>query len=201
MNITSLKNADSRDQQWIGVNTEYLTDLPYTTTVNNQPTITQAPAAVVAYTAPADKESLKAGDVSFAFSPKLLEICNKLFTEAQVACSGLKKRESCSIDQRFAQRVAEEANPGGLLDFVGAEVRALLPVVSAPDVAAIAGPALAASPLVGVLVTWMIYGKLQAWTLPSSYINAGAGEDDSKCPSDAPTGIDAVGPRLSKVHE
>jgi hypothetical protein len=77
----------------------------------------------------------------------------------------------------------------------------LLPVVSAPDVAAIAGPALAASPLVGIAVTWMIYGKLQAWELPSSYINPRAGEDDSKCPSDAPAGVDTVGPRPSKVQD
>jgi hypothetical protein len=40
------------------------------------------PAAVVAYTAPADKEGLKVGDA------KVLGIFNKLFAETEVAYSG-----------------------------------------------------------------------------------------------------------------
>jgi hypothetical protein len=161
--------------------------------VNNQPTVTIAPAAVVAATATASSKIIDAGDVSIALSPKLVDVFKKLFTEAQTACTGSKKRASCDINQKFAQRVAEEARPGGLLDFVTAVTRVMLPTVTAGDVAAIAGPALYASPLVGIAVTWTLFGKLQAYTIPSDAIAGGkGGEEDKGCPADAPKGIDAV---------
>ena len=69
-------------------------------------------------------------------------------------------------------------------------------MIAASDVASIAGPALLASPLVGIAVTWTLLGKLQAWTISSSSIGGGKGNgDDDKCPADAPTGVDAVSAR------
>jgi hypothetical protein len=104
-----------------------------------------------------------------------------------------KRRDSCDINQRSAQGVAEEARPGRILDFVTAGTRVLLPTVTAGDVAAIAGPALYASPLVGIAVTWTLYGKVRAYTVPSGSIAGGKrGEEDKGCPADAPKGIDAV---------
>jgi hypothetical protein len=155
--------------------------------------VTKAPAAVVAFTATASNENIKAGDVSFALSPKLLDIFDKLLSEAQTACTGRRKRASCDISQRFAQRVAEEARPGGTFDFVGAETRALLPTITAGDVAAIAGPAIYASPLVGIAVTWSLYDKISAFTVGAKNIaGSTGGKEDGSCPTDAPQGIDAV---------
>ncbi|KAF1846475.1 uncharacterized protein K460DRAFT_356147 [Cucurbitaria berberidis CBS 394.84] len=190
---TQWYQPDGSTTKWIGPNTEYLTDLPYTTTVNNQPTVTKAPAAVVAVTATASGQGVSAGDVSIAISPKLLNVLNRLFDEAQASCGGQRKRASCDINQRFAQRVAEEVNPGGAFDFVGPESRALLPSIAASDVSAIVGSAAAASPLVGLAVTWVLVGKLQAWTIGSaSVVPGGKGDDgDNKCPADAPRGVDA----------
>lgn len=89
--------------------------------------------------------------------------------------------------------MAEEARPGGAFDFIGAESRALLPVITASDVAAIAGPALYASPLVGIAATWVLVNKLQAWVLRPDSISGGeGGGDDKGCPADAPKGDNAV---------
>jgi hypothetical protein len=157
--------------------------------------VTKAPAAVVAVTATASGQGLETGDVSIALSPKLLDVLNKLFDEAKTACGGKKKRDSCDINQRFAQRVAEEVSPGGAFDFLGPESRALLPTIAASDVSAIAGTAAAASPLVGLAVTWVLVGKLQAWTVSSKSVAPGGkgDEGDGGCPADAPKGVDAVG--------
>lgn len=92
--------------------------LPYTTTIDNQPSVTSVPAAVVAVTATASGNDIAPGDVSIAFSPKLLDVLNKLASEAEAACGGRRKRQACDANQRFAQSIAEEARPGGLLDFV-----------------------------------------------------------------------------------
>jgi hypothetical protein len=157
--------------------------------------VTKAPAAVVAVTATASGQGLETGDVSIALSPKLLDVLERLFGEAQVACGGQKKRASCDINQRFAQRVTEEASPGGAFDFIGPESRALLPLITAGDVALIAGPAAVASPIVLIAVTWVLLGKPPAWTIGSASVapNGKGDEGDDTCPKDAPKGVDAVG--------
>ncbi|OAK99903.1 hypothetical protein IQ06DRAFT_305952 [Phaeosphaeriaceae sp. SRC1lsM3a] len=189
---TQWYQTEGSTTKWIGPNTEYLTDLPYTTTVNNQPTVTKAAAAIVAATATASSQGVEAGSVSVALSPKLIDIFNKLLGEAEAACGKNKRRATCNINERFAQRVAEEARPGGAFDFIGAESRALLPVITASDVAAIAGPALYASPLVGIAATWVLVNKLQAWVLRPDSISGGeGGGDDKGCPADAPKGDNA----------
>jgi hypothetical protein len=177
------------------VNTEYLTDMPYTTTVNNQPTVTKAPAAVVAVTATAAGQGLEAGDVSIALSPKFADILDRLFNEAQTACGGKKKRQTCDINERFAQRVAEETSSGGAFDFIGPESRALMPIIVAGDVTRIVGTVKKAGPIVAIGVTYILFKKLRAFTLsftsvaPAGTINEG----DGACPADAPKGVDAVG--------
>jgi hypothetical protein len=149
--------------------------------------VTNVPAAVLAVTATASGQGLETGDVSVALSPKLLDVLNKLLGEAEAACGGQKKRASCDINQRFAQRVAEEVNPGGAFDFIGPESRALLPVITAGDVSAIAGPAMLASPIVCVAVTWLLLGKLGAWTISSASVapSGNGNEGDNTCPKDA----------------
>ncbi|KAH7095928.1 hypothetical protein FB567DRAFT_587217 [Paraphoma chrysanthemicola] len=177
---------------WIGPNTEYLTDLPYTTTVNSQPTVTKAPAAIVAVTATANSPGINTGDVSIALSPKVIDVFNKLLSEAQAACGGGRKRASCDINQRFAQRVAEEAMPGGAFDFIGTESRASLPFITGSDFAFFIGQVKNVSPLLGIAVTWALVGKLQAWTVSSASVLGGKGNgEDDGCPADAPKGDDA----------
>ncbi|KAF1828489.1 hypothetical protein BDW02DRAFT_615419 [Decorospora gaudefroyi] len=181
---------------WIGVNTEYLTDLTVTTTVNGKPTHTTVPAAIVASTATASANGVAAGDVSVALSPKLLDVLGKLLSEAEAACGRSQKRQTCNVNENFALRVAEEASAGGALEFVDAGVETTLPVITAGTVSTILNNAGlgAALPLVGIAVTWRLLGKLQAFTLPAASMNKNTGgdEDQDRCPADAPKGDDAV---------
>lgn len=155
--------------------------------------MTKAPAAIVAATATASSQGVEAGRISVALSPKVLEAFNKLLNEAQAACGMRKRRQTCNINERFAQRVAEETRPGGVFDFIGAESRALLPTITGSDVAAIAGPALYVSPIVGFAASWVLLGKLQAWVISPNSITDGKGSgNDDGCPADAPKGDDAV---------
>lgn len=189
---TQWYQTDGGTTKWIGVNTEYLTDLPYTTTVDNQPSVTTAPAAIVVVTATASGNDIAPGDVSIAFSPKLLDVLNKLASEAEAACGGRRKRQACDANQRFAQSVAEEARPGGLLDFVDAEIQSMLPTVTASDVAAIMHTAKVTGSLISIVVAWKLLGKLQAWTLAgASLLSSGGNDDNDKCPADAPKGDNA----------
>lgn len=155
--------------------------------------MTKAPAAIVAATATASSQGIEAGRISIAISPKVSDIFKKLLGEAEAACGKKKRRSTCNINERFAQRVAEESRPGGLFDFIGTESRALLPTITGSDVAAIAGPALYVSPIVGFAASWVLLGKLQAWVLsPDSIAGGKGGEDDDSCPADAPKGDNAV---------
>lgn len=182
--------------QWIGVNTEYLTDLIVTTTVNGEPTHTTVLAAIVASTATASVNGVVPGDVSVALSPKLLDVLGKLLSEAEAACSQSQKRQTCNVNERFAQRVAEEARAGGALEFVDAGVETTLPVITAGTVSTIlnnAGVGVALL-LVGIAVTWNLLGKLLAFTLPAASMNKNTGgdKDQDQCPADALKGDDAV---------
>ncbi|KAF2687475.1 hypothetical protein K458DRAFT_401982 [Lentithecium fluviatile CBS 122367] len=177
--------------KWIGVNTEYLTDLPYTTTVDNQPSTTTIPAPIVAVTATASQAGTEPGDVSVAFSPKLLEVLNKLASEAEAACGAKRRRTSCDVNQRFAQSVAEQARPGGALDFIDAGIESMLPTVTAADVAAVMNAANVAGGLVGIAITWKLLGKLPAMTLSHASLHTNGSNDENKCSADAPTGDDA----------
>lgn len=96
------------------------------------------------------------------FSPKLLDVLNKLTSEAEAACGGHRKRQAYDANQRFAQSVTEDARPGGLLDFVDAEIQSMLPTITAGDVAAIMNGAKVGGALVSVAVAWKLLGKLQA---------------------------------------
>ena len=127
---------------------------------------------------------------------------NKLASEAEAACGGHRKRQACDANQRFAQSVAEEARPGGLLDFVDPKIQAMLPTITAGDVAAIVNSAKVGGALVSVAVAWKLLGKLQAWTLAgASLLNGGGNDDNDKCPADAPKGDHAVSPVRIEVHE
>jgi hypothetical protein len=181
------------------VNTEYLTEVPYTTTINNQPTVTKAPAAVVAVTATASGQGLEAGDVSIAISPKFADILDKLLAEAQSACGGKKKRQTCDINERFAQRVFEETSPGGAFDFIGAESRALMPIIVGGDVTKFVKSAKILTPIVSFAVGYVLFEKARAFTIASSSVlpPGTTYEGDGKCPADAPRGVDAVCPRTS----
>jgi hypothetical protein len=137
------------------------------------------------------------GDVSIALSPKLLDVLHWFLGEAEAACKAARKRQACNIDERFAQRVAQEARAGGALEFVGAGVQGTLPLITAGEVSTVlktAGGVVL--PIVGGAVTWKLLGKLQAFTLPASSVKGSGGtEDKDRCPADAPKGNDAVSSR------
>ena len=84
-----------------------------------------------------------------------------------------------------------------MLDFVDLEAQAMLPVVTAGDVAAILNGAKVGGGFVSVVVAWKLLGRLQAWTLSGASLLDGNGEQNQKdkCPADAPKGEDAVGSR------
>jgi hypothetical protein len=63
--------------QWIGEKTEYLTELPYMTTIDDKPTKKHKPAAIIASTATAAASDIAKGDVSVAPSPKVLDVLRK----------------------------------------------------------------------------------------------------------------------------
>jgi hypothetical protein len=181
------------------VNTEYLTDLIYTTTINNQPSVTTIPAAIVAATATASAGGLAPGDVSIAFSPKLLDYLTGLAEEAEIACAACRRRATCNANERFAQRVAEELEPGGAFDFIDTEALSTLPVVTAGDVARILnGARVPVTSAVGVFVTWKVLNQLKAFTISSaSLAGSGVEDDEDKCPADVPQGDKAVGLRFN----
>jgi hypothetical protein len=174
--------------------------LIYTTTINNQVSITTVPAAIVAATATASGDGLTPDDVSIAFSPKLLDVLNNLAEEAEIACAARRKRQTCNANERFAQRVAEELEPGGAFDFVEAEVLATLPTVTAGDVARILnGARVPIGSAVSVFLTWKVMNGLKAFTISSTSLTGGGVEDDEdKCPADAPQGDKAVSRRSTK---
>jgi hypothetical protein len=179
--------------QWIGVNTEYLTDLTVATTVNGQPTQTAVPAAIVASTATASADGVTPGDVSVALSPKLVDVLSKLLSEVEAACG--RKRQTCDVNVNFAQRVAEEARAGGVLEFVDAGVETTLPVITAGTVSTVLNNAGVLLPLAGIAVYWnLVGGKVPALTVPVAWMdkNTGGEEDQDQCPADAPKGDEAV---------
>jgi len=183
--------------QWIGVNTEYLTDVAYTTTVDNQPTVTTIPAAIVATTATATGDGLIPGDVSVAFSPKLVDTLKSLAAEAESACSIRRRRTTCNVNERFAQRVFEELSPGGRLGFIDTGILATIPTVNGPQIASILRNAeVLPTAGIGIFLLWQIKGQLSAWTMaPGSDSTVGGDDDDDDddgCPEDAPKGVDAV---------
>jgi hypothetical protein len=97
-----------------------LTYLPYTTTdsASKVSTIT-IPAAIVASTATAAASGYQPGDVAIGLSPKFLEVLNKIAKDVESTPCGARKRQVCQARaQTFAQRVAQELQPGGLLDWV-----------------------------------------------------------------------------------
>jgi hypothetical protein len=169
--------------------------------VDGKPSTTTIPAPIVAVTATASDNGIAPGDVSIAFSPKLLEVFNKLAAEAEGACAKRKKRQSCNARERFAQRVAEEAEEGGELDFISAGVRTTLPIVTAGDVAAIASSAGVGAPLALVAIVWLLLKKPSALTLSSSSLHSGGGDDDEDHKCQAFTGVNAVGRPLISLHQ
>ena len=177
------------------MNTEYLTDVVYTTTVDNQPSVTTVPAAIVAVTATASGGGLVPGDVSIALSPKLVDVLNKLATEAEIACSARRKRQTCNIDQRFSQIVNEELASGRRLGFIDTGTLATVPTVNVPEIANILRFAkVPISQGLKFFVAWKLGGKLSAWMMAAGSYLADGGDDDhdDDCPADAPQGIDAV---------
>ena len=189
-------------KQWIGVNTEYLTDVVYTTTVDDQPSVTTAPAAVVAITATASGGGLVPGDVSIALSPKLVDVLNDLATEAETSCGARRKRQTCNVNERFAQRVYEELSPGGRLEFVDTGALTTIPMLNAPEIAnTIRGAKVPLSIFLELVVLWNLRGKLSAWTIAVGSNLAGGGDDDhdDACPADAPRGVDAVSTYQAQV--
>lgn len=105
--------------------------------VNGEPTHTTVPAAIVTSTATGSVNGVAPGDVRVALSPKLLDVLGKLLSQAEAACGQSQKRQTCNLNERFAQRVAEEARAGGALEFVGAGVEITLPVITAGTVSTI----------------------------------------------------------------
>jgi hypothetical protein len=114
------------------VNTEYLTDIVVTTTINNVPTATTKSAPIAVVTALVAADGLAVGDVSVALSPKINNVLNNIASEVAAVCSG-RKRQACDARAEFANRVQAEIRPGGRLDF---EIPGL-PTINAPDVAAV----------------------------------------------------------------
>lgn len=150
--------------------------------MNDKPTVTKDPAAIVAVTATVSSQGIQAGDVSIALSPKVISVFNKLLDEAVAACSGSKKRASCDYNERYVQSVAKALEPGGLLDFVTAAVRASLPTITAGDVAILAQYTANASPLLLVALLWKVLGGKNVLNVSSKYVAGGKNnEGDDKC--------------------
>lgn len=80
---------------------------------------TTIPAAIVASTATAAASGYQPGDVAFALSPKFLDVLNTIAKEVESISCGARKRQLCMAHiEAFAERVAQELKPGGLLDWV-----------------------------------------------------------------------------------
>src|SRR3954470_9555023 len=104
--------------QWIGVNTELLTELPYLTTVDNQPATTTVPVHIVASTVTTAEQGYETGDVAIALSPKWMDALKNIASEveAEVPCAG-KKRQICALTEAritaFVDKVVAGMEKGG----------------------------------------------------------------------------------------
>ena len=201
--LFTASNAMTDDHQWIGVNTEYLTEVvapemnPATPTATLSVVTTSVGA--IASTATAAGEGLDPGDVSVTISPALLDKLKALAVEVcgSPAQRKLAKRDgaqSCAYE--FANRVSA---PGGPMEF---DID--LPTISASDVAAVLSAIgktqVPTSGAVGVaLIFWYIWDETgdmpntvkipQSDIGPSNTPSAPATTSTSACP----TGSNFVG--------
>ncbi|KAF2689035.1 hypothetical protein K458DRAFT_427295 [Lentithecium fluviatile CBS 122367] len=174
--------------KWIGVNTELLTDLPYVTTVDNNPTVTTAPANIAASLIASPTDGAAVGDIAVTFSEKLSKVLNEIAAEVETTPCARRKRQVCEARaSEFAHRVASELESGGRLSFVADNPTVL---VTASDVAAIvkfvAGTR--ARTIVSLAVTAYMVSK-SAQKVPSVFklmkdmaSAGGAGSDEDSCP-------------------
>lgn len=185
--------------KWIGVNTELLTDLVVTKTVDGSLTTqtTSGPAAVV--TATQAENGIEVGDISVALTPKVANVLDSLAAEAIQAC-GLSRKRACDARQVYAQSVQREMAAGGRLEFDFD----FLPTITAPDVAAVLqavtgvrGRALGFFVLLFILAEESPSKKIPgAVVIPHEVARpatptSNTSTTTSGCPTNAPTGKDA----------
>lgn len=94
------------------MNTEYLTDIVETTTVNNQPATTTVGVAIQVATATAAVDGLAVGDVTVVLSQALNDNIEAAVKVAAQACAAAVKREDCT-SHRFLKHA-----PAALTDLV-----------------------------------------------------------------------------------
>lgn len=171
------------------MNTEYLTDIPYVTTVDNTPTVTTAPANIAAsiITTPTDGASI--GDIAITFSEKLINDLNDIAAEVEaIPCGQRKRTPSCAARvAEFAERTNAELQPGGRLAYVVDNPTVL---VSAADISSIVSFITNARvrAIVSLAVMSYLISKVPA-KLPSVFrlmkdmaITGGLGSEVQSCP-------------------
>jgi hypothetical protein len=105
------------------VNTEMLTKLAYTTTVENCPVITTVHVHVVASTVTTAEKGYETGDVALAISPRWLDGLKDIAKQVKrdVPCAS-KKRQICALTEArlnaFRDKVVEAMKPGNPLEFL-----------------------------------------------------------------------------------
>jgi len=167
-----------------------LTDLPYTTTDSASKVLTTTiPAAIVASTATAAASGYQPGDVAFGLSPKFLEVLNKIAKDVESTPCGARKRQVCQARaQTFAQRVAQELQPGGLLDWVrdiptatvtASDIASVINFIADARVLSITSIALAAYKFGLEPVFKLLSGMTSAL---SSSSGGGGGSNSKNCP-------------------
>ncbi|KAF2272618.1 uncharacterized protein EI97DRAFT_445684 [Westerdykella ornata] len=198
----------------IGVNTEYLTEI--STTVESRPTIIKPAVTLVTAAAAIPAAGIEVGDVHIVLAPKLKDAVQAIADEAVLACP-LKKRQTCSAAQRFAEISVEELQPGGrlaesglsnLADLLGIndafEALAAALGTTVPEIAAAVSEIASAPPVIYTLVFLFLVSRHGGGILPkvSPVLNIPAhfagkgngnngGDNENGCPADAPKGKDA----------
>ncbi|KAF2111175.1 hypothetical protein BDV96DRAFT_634945 [Lophiotrema nucula] len=202
---TQYYQSDGSRTKWIGVNTEYLTEIYATMTVNNVPTTVTTGLPIALVTATDAASGLGVGDVSVALSPAILDVLNSIAAEVAETCAG-KKRQACDINLEFGTAVNREMAAGGRLDFNFDFIQ--VPTLTAGDVAAVVDAVTVAGGapvggMLGVYVFLYIIAQENAnggkptippvANIPATMNNPSKTKDppsstSSGCPPDAPTG-------------
>ncbi|OAA53065.1 hypothetical protein ISF_09019 [Cordyceps fumosorosea ARSEF 2679] len=107
---TQYLTKDGETTRWIGINTEYLTEVIVTTTINNVETTTAVKQQLSVVTATADSEGVKVGDVTVLLADTLQKELDGLIKTGMASCASPVRRRkrdgtSCMID--FLQHAAQ----------------------------------------------------------------------------------------------
>jgi hypothetical protein len=96
------QTSSTTQQKWIGVNTQYLTDIPTTITTVNPPVTTTETIHAEMVTATTTSGGSAAVETSLLISPALADILAQAYEQAAQGCSAAKARhavrQSCAIN-------------------------------------------------------------------------------------------------------